>query len=124
MARDVGIQDGQSSEAHPLAQDHQSRAEMLEKFRRVLEAHERIGDLILELRHEEGIQRAGAFKRELLVEMFEDKYGGQRMEVIAQEIAQNRLESFYYQESKAFFNTLKQEKATEKVLSSEWRGRG
>lgn len=97
---------------------------MLEKFRRVLEAHERIGDLILELRHEEGIQRAGAFKRELLVEMFEDKYGGQRMEVIAQEIAQNRLESFYYQESKAFFNTLKQEKATEKVLSSEWRGRG
>nr|POE53987.1 hypothetical protein CFP56_59118 [Quercus suber] len=32
----------------------------------VLEAHERISDLILKLRDSEGIQRAGAFKREWL----------------------------------------------------------
>jgi len=117
----VGIQDGQSSEAHPVAQD-QIQSES--RVRRYFNAHENIGKLIQELRSEERMRIPGGFQLERLGEMFEEKYGGEKLLDIEQEMRQNRRGSSYYQESKTFFDILRRDRATEAVLRKAWQGRG
>ena len=117
----VGIQDGQSSEAHPVAQD-QIQSES--RVRRYFNAHENIGKLIQELRSEERMRIPGGFQLERLGEMFEEKYGGEKLLDIEQEMRQNRRGSSYYQESKTFFDILRRDRATEDVLRKAWQGRG
>ena len=120
--RHMVIQDGQSSEAHPLGQDA-IQSERVEQFRRILDAHQNIGELIRELRHEERMRIPGGFQLERLSEMFEEKYGGEALIHIYENMLNNRKDSSYYQESKTFFNELKMDRGTEAFLRKEWQGR-
>ncbi len=118
----VGIHDGRSSEAHPLP-ENQIQSEGVEEMGRILQAHENIAQLIREFRQEEQMRIPGGFQLEHLVEILEERHGGNKMVSIEQEMRQNRRESFFYQESKADFDVLRREGITEALLRREWQGR-
>ncbi|KAC9261816.1 hypothetical protein E3N88_44228 [Mikania micrantha] len=56
-----------------------SRNLLLNQYRQILDAHEGIARRIIELRAQEGLSRCGGFQAERLSEIFEEKYGGERM---------------------------------------------
>ncbi|KAK9081114.1 hypothetical protein Scep_030969 [Stephania cephalantha] len=62
-------------------------------FREIQKAHKAIGEHILELRRQEGMQLPGGFKTERLVEMLEEKYGAQEMIPIERDMRENGAKS-------------------------------
>ncbi|GFP91539.1 hypothetical protein PHJA_001297900 [Phtheirospermum japonicum] len=96
---------------------------LLAKTKRILQAHEAIGQQILELRRQEGIRIPAGFQTERLSEMLEEEYGGEEMIKISDDMRQKGVHSHFYKATKTFFNYFRREGVTEALLRQTWQGR-
>lgn len=99
------------------------RRSQLATSREILKSHERIGEHIRELRRQEGMRLPGGFQTERLVEMLEERYGGEQMLEIERDIMQHGVFSRFYNETKTYFNDFRREHVTEALLRKEWQGK-
>lgn len=101
-----------------------ARREYLNAVQQNLRAHEAIGNHIIELRRQEGMRLPGGFQTERIVEMLEDRYGGEQMIAIERDIQLNGIRSRFYTETKTFYDDFRREGITEALLRKTWQGRG
>lgn len=100
-----------------------SRQEQLAKISEIIYAHERIGELIQDFRRQEGMRLPGGFQMERLVEMLEERYGGEQLLEIEKDLRQHGIFSNFYKESKTYFDYLRRNSVTESFLRKKWQGK-
>lgn len=95
-----------------------------EYFRRLLDNHEVISDLIQEIHRQLHTHVPAGFQAAELTEMLEERHGGPKMEEIRRSLSEEGRFSPYFREIQSDFQSLKKSGGTEAQLRRNWSGRG